>query len=161
MATQTNSAVDVLADLIDALGSLDPNRAGALFADDGTFEFPYALPGMPKRVSGRTAVMKVLRGMVMFDRIELYDRDVHATDDSELVFATFNSRAQLGGRPYANRYICRARVRDGRILEYQEYFGPIPFVAAMPPHRRMTVLALCALPTNVTSWLLKRKSKRS
>jgi ketosteroid isomerase-like protein len=45
--------------------------------------------------------------------VGLFDREVHATDDSELVFATFNSRAQLGGRPYVNRYICRARVRDG------------------------------------------------
>lgn len=157
MTAHSDSAVDVLSGLIDALGSLDPDRAFAYFADEGTFAFPFAPPGMPGLARGGKEVMKLLRGMAMFETIELHDREVHATDDPELAFATFKSQAQLrGGGPYANRYVSIARVRDGRIIEYQEHFGPLALIAALPPPRRLSVLVLVALPPKVSGWLLRR-----
>ncbi|MFV9453430.1 nuclear transport factor 2 family protein [Rhodococcus sp. NM-2] len=160
MVTHTASAIDVLADLIDAFDALDPDRAGALFADDGTFVFPFAPPGFPAKAAGQREILRLLRKMAVFDRIELYDRELHATEDPEIVFATFASRAQLSGRPYANRYICRARIRDGRILEYQEHFGPFALIAAMRARQRLAALAFCALPPRVASWIGKRQGGR-
>lgn len=160
MTPADRSSAEVLAALIDALGSLDPISAGALFADDSTFEFPYGPPGMPQQVSGIKAVRRVLRGMSMFESIELYDRDVRSTDDPELAFATFRSAATMGGRPYANRYICRARVRDGQIIEYQEHFGPLPFIASMRAWPRITTLIICALPPRAAAYVLDRTTKK-
>jgi hypothetical protein len=61
-----------------------------------------------------------------------------------------------GGRPYANRYVSRARVREGRIVEYQEHFGPLALIAALPPRRRVAMLTLVALPPRAAAWLLRR-----
>jgi ketosteroid isomerase-like protein len=157
VSVDTDSAVVVLSGFIDALGSLDPDRAIEYFADEGTFAFPYAPPGMPALARGREEVMKLLRGMAMFETIEIHDREVHATDDPELAFATFGSRARLrGAGPYANRYVSRARVRDGRIVEYQEHFGPLALLAALPLRRRLPMLALVALPPQAADWALRR-----
>jgi ketosteroid isomerase-like protein len=161
VSVDTDSAAIVLSGFLDAMGSLDPDRAIAYFADEGTFAFPYAPPGMPALASGRKEVMALLRGMPMFETIELYDRDVHTTDDPELAFATFGSRARLrGAGPYANRYVSLARVREGRIVEYQEHFGPLALIAALPLRRRLPMLVLAALPPKAAGWALNKRLRR-
>lgn len=157
MSDHGDSAVGVLSGFLDALAALDPHRAFEFFAEDGTFAFPFAPPGMPALARGGEDVLKLLRGMAMFESIELYDREVHGTDDPELAVATFGSRAQLrGGRPYANRYVSIARVQNGHIVDYREHFGPLALLAALPPSRRLPMLALAALPPRVAARLLKR-----
>jgi ketosteroid isomerase-like protein len=161
MSEHDVSAVAVLSGFLDAMAALDPHRAFAFFAEEGTFAFPYAPPGMPALARGGEEVLRLLRGMTMFESIDLYDREVHGTDDPELAIATFGSRARLrGGRPYANRYVSLARVRDGRIVEYQEHFGPLALVAALPPGRRFVSLVLAGLPPRASAWALKRLGRR-
>lgn len=157
MTEHADSAVDVLSGFLDALGSLDAERAFGYFAEEGTFAFPFAPPGMPALARGGKEVMRILRGMAMFEAIELHDREIHATDDPELAVATFASRARLrGAGPYANRYVSLARVRDGRIIEYQEHFGPFALIAALPLRRRLPMLAMAALPPKALRALLTR-----
>lgn len=161
MPVHADAPVAVLSGFLDALGSLDPDRAFSYFATDGTFAFPYAPPGMPAQARGEKQLAAMLRGMAMFDDIAIYDREVHATDDAEVAIATFAARAHLrGGRPYANRYVSVARIRDGRILEYSEYFGPIALITAFPWGRRLQVLALLAMPAQAREWVLRRLGRR-
>lgn len=153
MIDPAKSPATVLSAFLDAMADLDPDRAITFFAEDGTFEFPYGLPGMPTRATGRSSVMKVLRGMSMFDWIELYDRCFYETDDPEMAVATFKSHAQAWGNPYANTYVSLARVRDGHIVEYQEHFEPLALIGALPAPQRLSLLAVLALPRTLRTRL--------
>ena len=104
----------------------------ALVADEVRMEFPFAPAGIPSRCEGRDACRKVVGAFfAAIERFEWYDIALHAAADPELVFGFAKSRARLrSGRDYGNDYCMLLRVRAGRLLEYREYFNPLPAIAA-------------------------------
>jgi ketosteroid isomerase-like protein len=159
--TAPDTVVGIMTAFLDALGRLDAAGSLALLAEDGVFEFPYAIPGMPAVSRGHAQIRSMMKGMAVITDLELYDMAVHATDDPELAIATFRSRGHLrGGRPYANRYVSTARVRDGKIVEYHEHFDPLALIRALPATQRIPLTALLALPAAAARRLLGLAGRR-
>lgn len=91
------------------------------------------MPGGGDPVSGREANAAIVSEFwKSWKTFVFHDVEAHGTDDgSGLVFVTARSEAEtVWGAPYANTYVFRTRVRDGKVVEHREYFNPLPVMEA-------------------------------
>lgn len=96
-------------------------------AEDVAFEAPYA-PGGAKRIFGREEVANYMPVVPAFFSIdELVETAQYRSTDPEVVILEFYARNGIGvktGLPYDQKYINVIRVRDGKIVEYRDYWNP-------------------------------------
>jgi uncharacterized protein len=124
----TRDVVETTRSFLAALAQADYAAWDSLVAQDVVMRFPFAPRGLPRTCTGREACRKLVQGLFsVISRFRWLDLDLHATDDAELVCGTGRSEAMTTmDRAYANRYCFVVRVRDERIIEYCEYFDPLP-----------------------------------
>ncbi len=114
-----------------ALGSLVDQDADAflsLMADDGVMEFPYAPPGQPRQVTGRSALARYLAEIASLITIAVIEGPrVHRTDDPATVILEFTGTGQAvaTGRPYRQDYISVIETGGGQIVRYRDYWNPL------------------------------------
>ncbi|WP_313802549.1 nuclear transport factor 2 family protein [Sphingobium sp.] len=64
-----------------------------------------------------------------------HDVEIHATENSDVLFVTARSEAQTAwDAPYANTYVFRMKLRDGRIAEHREFFNPLRVLETFKDH---------------------------
>ena len=110
----------------DALAP-DANDFMAMCAPDVVFEFPFAPPGMPKRVEGRDALADYLTRlgeMLTLDRMTV--PVVHPSREDGVFVLEFGSEAtsRINGRTLKPRYIAVVRVEAGKIMLDRDYWDP-------------------------------------
>ncbi|MBB5773859.1 nuclear transport factor 2 family protein [Nonomuraea jabiensis] len=119
---------DLVEHALDLLLAKDMRAFAGLWAEAGVIEFPFAPPGYPERVEGRTAVQKYLRGYPdLLDVREITDKVVHQSVDPEVVIVEFEAAGLVvaTGKPYRMRYVAVITVRDGEIQRYRDYWNPL------------------------------------
>lgn len=129
------SPVEIARLLLDALERADFETWASLLAENTVMKFPYSPAGLPKRCEGRAACEATHRGIFsVIESFAWHDLDLHATDDPELVFGTGRSEVLTKtSQPYRNQYCFIFRIRDGQVIEYCEYFDPLPAIAVFGP----------------------------
>jgi uncharacterized protein len=101
-----------------------------LFAPEGVLAYPFAPPGMPAELAGREAIRAYFAGMGsardLLD-MEGVEAVVRQTDDPEVVVTeiTHHGWSRAAGVPYRFTALGVIRVRDGRIVRYEDYMDPI------------------------------------
>lgn len=114
-----------------ALGSrlaADADSFIDMVAADVVMEFPFAPPGMVRRLDGRDAIaqhLEGLSGLIAFDGMG--EAVVHRSTDPDLFvleFEGFGTGVETG-EPYAQTYISVIRLRAGRIVAYRDYWNPL------------------------------------
>lgn len=122
----TKSPLEITRRWLQILADADYDAWEGIAASDLVIHTPYATPGLPKKSEGRQVCLDMAREYGRFlKHFAYHDVDLHATDDPGLVMGTARSEAQTpSGARYANEYCVIARVKDGRISEYWEYFDP-------------------------------------
>ena len=101
-----------------------------LFAVDGVLAYPFALPGQPAELRGREAIRSYFaglsRGRDLLD-MEGVEAVVRQTDDPEVVVTeiTHHGFSKAAGEPYRHTALGVIRVRDGEIVQYDDYMNPI------------------------------------
>lgn len=96
--------------------------------DDVVFEFPFAPPGMPRRLEGKEAAAEHLRlGIGSTKLHELPKATIHRTAERDTVIAEVHNVGEIKatGAPFDMRYIAVAKVRDGRFTLWRDYFSPL------------------------------------
>lgn len=101
-----------------------------LFAADGVLAYPFAAPGQPAELLGRDAIRAyfadrgVSREVFAMDGVEAVVRE---TDDPEVVVTeiTHHGQSTVTGEPYRFTALGVIRVRDGKIVRYDDYMDPI------------------------------------
>jgi uncharacterized protein len=101
-----------------------------LFAEDGVLEYPFAMPGQPRRLRGRGAIRAYFAAAAGSRRLfamDGVDALVRETEDPELVVAEIEHRGRslVTGEAYRFRALGVIRVRDGEIVSYHDYMDPI------------------------------------
>ena len=130
------SARDLLYAYVEALNNHDPAAAAALYADDGTLDFPFAASvGRPSAVTGPAALEAFLTDLLdfvpdfAFHDVELF------LDTPDHVFAEYRVDATTKiGRPFANLYGARLTARNGKITLLREYLDVVLTARAMLPN---------------------------
>jgi ketosteroid isomerase-like protein len=117
-----------------------------LFAPDGVLAYPFAPPGRPAELVGRDAIRAYFAGreaareLLVMDGVEALIRE---TDDPEVVVTeiTHHGWSRAADAPYRFTALGVIRVRDGRIVRYDDYMDPIA-LARMLGHTADLVAAL-------------------
>jgi uncharacterized protein len=127
-------AEDTVDRALDLLPAKDMAGFAALWAPDGTLEFPFAPPGYPARLDGRDAVRDYLAGYPdLVDVREIASRTRHATTDPDTVVVEFEAAgfSVATGAPYRLRYIAVITVTDAGIASYRDYWSPLDAARAL------------------------------
>jgi uncharacterized protein len=127
-----NSPLELAHRWLNVLADADYDAWATLTSSDLVIRTPYAPPGFPKVCDGRDVALTIARQYgAILKQFEYLDVDLHTTDDPELIMGTARSEAVTasGGR-YANQYCVLLRVRNGKLIEYTEYFDPLRVIAA-------------------------------
>lgn len=115
----------VVSRFITCLAALDVPGMAACLSDDVVLELPAAPEGMPREVVGLAAFRGFFEPVAaLWDRFELNDLAVHpSATEPGTVFLEYDSDASNDrGMAYANTYLSKATVREGRIVRYREMF---------------------------------------
>jgi ketosteroid isomerase-like protein len=109
---------------------------GDLFAVDGVLRYPFSPPGMPRELKGRDTIREyhaAASGRRSLLEIEGVDMIVRETDDPEVVVVEIEHHGHSHGTggPYRFRALGVVRVRDGEIVEYDDYMDPIAMAALL------------------------------
>lgn len=121
---------------LNALNEWDLDTMREMSAADIVFEVPFHMDGFERYTRGRDNYIELLRQAteVMIDGSEnLYDImiDTLGSNPNEL-FAEYKSTMKLrSGADYANEYVARFTVREGRVARFAEYLNPVVLFKAM------------------------------
>jgi ketosteroid isomerase-like protein len=100
-----------------------------LWSADGVFVIPYAPEGFPDRIAGRSQLEPLYRKLFEgYGELRYHDLYIRPLLDPNSFVATWVTDVELlaGGR-YVNKLIALFELREGKIVEYVEYFDPRPF----------------------------------
>jgi ketosteroid isomerase-like protein len=109
-------------------GFAEGNHFFDLLAEDVVFEYVITVPGYPRLVVGRSAVVELYRpygDALVLDRC--FDLTVHRDRESGVVVLEYASegRAVATGAAYANRYISVLTIVDRKVTRWRDYLDPI------------------------------------
>ncbi|GAA0222606.1 nuclear transport factor 2 family protein [Cryptosporangium japonicum] len=124
----SDSPSAVVRQALDHLLAHDMASFVALYADDAVMEFPFAPPGRPTRLEGRSAVESYLDGYTDLVNIQrIHDVELHQTTDPDVVIGEFAASGLFvaTGEPYTARYIAVLTISGGRIRHYRDYWNPL------------------------------------
>ena len=99
-----------------------------LLADDVVVEYVISVPGYPRRVEGRQAVIDLYSGYDDYmtvhtaDNLRVY-RDPRASV-AVLEYEVHGESVQTG-RPYNNRFASVITVKDNKVTHWRDYLDPI------------------------------------
>jgi len=126
--------------MLEYLASIrDPERAAALFADDGVFELPFLRSlGVKPRYTGRREIVALLHQL-----LNLYPNFAFARDEvsilietPEKTFAEYvaHARAAATGRTVHHLFTGYLVAKDGEISLLRESFNPLAMAQAQLPN---------------------------
>lgn len=97
-----------------------------IFAPEAHGFQPFAPIGFPNNLIGSEGFYKEFSGLTERFSSMKFPRQIFVTEDPNYIFMEFTSEMNLiqGGK-YENQYIATFRFKDGKIIEYTEYFNPI------------------------------------
>ncbi len=120
------SPLDVLEQRRAAVTGQDADAFADLFAPDGVIELPFAGPDVPDRIEGREAIRAFARAAMGALRIDaLVTLAVHRTEDPEVVVTETLTKGVGRGDAFEGRSVQFFRIRDGAILLFRDYTGPL------------------------------------
>jgi ketosteroid isomerase-like protein len=99
-----------------------------LLAGDVVFEYVISVPGYPRRVEGRQAVIDLYRGYDDYMTVHTADNlRVHRDQEASVAVLEYEVHGEsvLTGRPYNNRFASIITVKDGKVTHWRDYLDPI------------------------------------
>jgi uncharacterized protein len=119
------STREVVERFMAAMSTLDTAAMLAEAADDIVVRLPAAPPGLPREAAGKPAFAEFLAGVgALWTSWSMPRRAVHplADDPERAVVEYASDSVNADGSPYRNTYLSMAWVRDGRLVEFTEFF---------------------------------------
>lgn len=131
-----SSATEVVKRWLDVLARGAIGEWSEVVSDDLSMHVVF-MPGSSGPVHGRDANAAIVGEFWQaWKRFAFHDVDAHeASDEPGLVFVTARSEAEtVWGATYANTYVFRTKVAQGRVVEHREYFNPQPVIEVFKDH---------------------------
>ena len=119
-------------------GLVDGDHFFDLLADDVLFEYVITVPGYPRRVVGRQAVVELYRPYSgTFNVHRCFDLAVHHDRESGVVVLEYACEGHVvpTGAPYSNRFVSVITITERRITRWRDYLDPVAVFDAIgwPP----------------------------
>jgi uncharacterized protein len=99
-----------------------------LLADDVVFEYVVSVPGYPRLIEGRQAIIDLYRNYDDYMTVHAAD-NLHIYRDAKasvvvLEYEVHGESVQTG-RPYDNRFVSIVTVKDNKVTHWRDYLDPI------------------------------------
>ncbi|MBS1522857.1 MAG: nuclear transport factor 2 family protein [Bacteroidetes bacterium] len=102
-----------------------------IFTPDGKQLNPYAPEGFPESFDGAEGIYKQYSGLTANFGQMTFPRKIYATEDPDFFFVQFKGEIEIkAGGKYENDYLGTFRLKDGKIIEYTEYFNQVVMAKA-------------------------------
>ena len=116
----------------------DPEKASALFAEDGTFEMPFFVSlGLPTRFEGREAIKDLIATVLeYYPDFQIKDEDITVLIDTpDQVFAEYAAHATAAstGRLAHHLFMGRLVAENGQIRLIREGLNTVAAASALLP----------------------------
>jgi hypothetical protein len=116
----------------------DPEKASALFAEDGAFEMPFFVSlGLPNRFEGRVGVKGMIKTVLeYYPDFEVKDEDITILIDTpDKVFAEYvaHTTAAATGRLAHHLFMGRLVAENGQIALLREGLNTVAMASALLP----------------------------
>jgi uncharacterized protein len=100
----------------------------SIVANDVRMSFPYAPSEFSREMRGYDQCLEEIQAfMRLFLSWEWQDIEIFECKNTDLFFGTATCTALTQwGTQYGNNYVFKAQFSDGMLLEYTEYFDPLP-----------------------------------
>jgi ketosteroid isomerase-like protein len=105
-----------------------------LLAEDVVFDYVITVPGYPRHVVGRAAVVELYRPYGQTLTLNrCFDLAVHHDRETGTVVLEYASEGQVlaTGATYANRYISVLTITDRKVRRWRDYLDPIAVFDAL------------------------------
>ena len=99
-----------------------------LLADDVVFEYVISVPGYPRRVQGRQAIIDLYSDYDSYMTVRSADNlRVYRAADASVVTLEYEVHGESAqtGRPYDNRFVSIVMITDGKVTWWGDYLDPI------------------------------------
>jgi len=110
-----------------------------LLADDVVFEYVISVPGYPRRVEGRQAIIDLYRDYDDYMTVHTADNlRVYRDPEASVVVLEYEVHGESvpAGRPYDNRFVSIVTIKGGKVTHWRDYLDPVAvFDAAGWPDR--------------------------
>jgi uncharacterized protein len=109
-------------------GLVDGEDFFDLLADDVVFEFVISVPGYPREVAGRDAVLDLYRAYDDYMHVHSADRlRVYRDPAASVVVLEYEVHGHPvhGGSAYDNRFVSIVTVGDGKVTHWRDYLDPV------------------------------------
>lgn len=102
-----------------------------IFAENGRQLNPFSPEGFPKSFDGAEGIYKQYSGLTAHFGQMKFPRQIFATEDPDFFFVQFKGEIGIkAGGTYENDYIGTFKLKDGKIIEYTEYFNQVVMAKA-------------------------------
>lgn len=98
-----------------------------LMAEDAVMEFPFAPPGRPQRIEGKSNIIKYNQTILGVATVTGFtDVEIHRMIDPDCVVIEMTGHGTVlaTGDAYERRYIDVCRTKNGRITFIRDYWNP-------------------------------------
>ena len=99
-----------------------------LLADDVVIEYVISVPGYPRRVEGRRAVIDLYRDYDSYMNVRSADNLRVYRDPAQSVIVLeyeVHGEAVQTGRPYHNRFVSIITIKDRKVTWWRDYLDPV------------------------------------
>jgi ketosteroid isomerase-like protein len=102
-----------------------------IFAVNGKQLNPYAPNGFPKSFDGIESIYRQYSGLTANFGQMKFPRTIYATEDPDFFFVKFTGEIEIKtAGMYKNDYLGTFKLKNGKIIEYTEYFNQIVMAKA-------------------------------
>jgi len=136
VAGATVSAADVAKQWLDVLARGAVEEWSGV-TDEALLMHVVFMPGGAGPVQGRSANAAIVGEFwKAWKTFAFHDVEAHESrEEPGLVFMTARSEAETAwGASYANTYVFRTRIANGKVVEHREYFDPLPVLETFKDH---------------------------
>ncbi len=109
-------------------GLVDGEDYFDLLTDDVVFEYVVTVPGYPRRVEGRQAVIDLYGNYDDYMAVRSADNlRVYRDPEASVVVLEYEVHGESvqTGRPYDNRFVSIVTVKDNKVTLWRDYLDPI------------------------------------
>jgi ketosteroid isomerase-like protein len=131
MTDPTGAATTTAREVFERLQRQIREKGGRGFPDlmaiDGVVEWPFAGPGVPRRLQGREEIRAHVSRFTALELQEIRTVAMHETHDPEVIVVEVETHGRVvaSDRPVRLSSIGVIRVRDGEIASYRDYTDPL------------------------------------
>ena len=129
---------EIVSRFLEAEGKQDVQGMANVLAENIVFEMPFALPGLPDRVEGKSEVVEFLEQFLgkergIFIGWEPHNIRIYPGGDPDLFFTELDLHGVVAqsGYKYLQKYIILFRITEGLMSHWREYLNPIPLREAL------------------------------